>query len=428
MHRIAKVRYRCLGQCRCRCFPPLRKNIFALFVLIWLVWNYATLTAILLWTSLEQQHPYDYPTTTTSTPSALHFLPLRNISMAVCLLIKDENNNLGEWIAYHSFSLPLRHLVVAVDPHSMTSPSEILSRWTALGMDIVEWNDTDYIKSEKRYKVPLDSPLNDTMHIRSHRLRQNLFVSACLGYHKAQNRTWVLTTDVDEFLTFNTVTEHDHPYYFCKTKSAANRSPYAFAPNKCMPFEALPQMQKNIVNRLSCGKISNRSWNLPEERMIARTRLPNNEMWNVTVMEVLTDQVRYNISWWELPCLVIPRIQYGSSEETDLSKLYRGIPEGFDPKKFNTLRFFRHHSNAIKGNLWHGKALVDVSRIPVKLFTRPALSIHNPVGMYCGTKGVTLQSRIISPLTANHYVGSYEAFRAKTDKRRTIQVRDTSSC
>ena len=214
MHRIAKVRYRCLGQCRCRCSPPLRKKIFALFVLIWLVWNYATLTAILLWTSLEQQHPYDYPTTTTSTPSALHFLPLRNISMAGCLLIKDENNNLGEWIAYHSFSLPLRHLVVAVDPHSMTSPSEILSRWTALGMDIVEWNDTDYIKSEKRYKVSLDSPLNDTTHIRSYILRQRLFVSACLGYHKAQNRTWVLTTDVDEFLTFNTVTEHDHPYYF----------------------------------------------------------------------------------------------------------------------------------------------------------------------------------------------------------------------
>ena len=137
MHRIAKVWYRCLGQCWCRCSPPLRKKIFALFVLIWLVWNYATMTAILLWTSLEQQHPYDYPTTTTSTPSALHFLPLRNISMAVCLLIKDENNNLGEWIAYHSFSLPLRHLVVAVDPHSMTSPSEIISRWTALGMDIV---------------------------------------------------------------------------------------------------------------------------------------------------------------------------------------------------------------------------------------------------------------------------------------------------
>lgn len=37
--------------------------------------------------------------------------------MSACLLVKDENNNLPEWIAYHYHNLPLRYLVVAVDPN-----------------------------------------------------------------------------------------------------------------------------------------------------------------------------------------------------------------------------------------------------------------------------------------------------------------------
>ena len=45
---------------------------------------------------------------------------------AGCLLIKDVNHWLPEWIAYHHLFLPLTELIVAVDPHSIQSPLPIL--------------------------------------------------------------------------------------------------------------------------------------------------------------------------------------------------------------------------------------------------------------------------------------------------------------
>jgi hypothetical protein len=39
-------------------------------------------------------------------------------SFSACLLIMDDNHRLSEWIAYHHFALPLRHLVVTVDPRN----------------------------------------------------------------------------------------------------------------------------------------------------------------------------------------------------------------------------------------------------------------------------------------------------------------------
>jgi hypothetical protein len=37
-------------------------------------------------------------------------------------LIKDDNDILNEWIAYRYHFLNLRHMIVAVDPISATSP------------------------------------------------------------------------------------------------------------------------------------------------------------------------------------------------------------------------------------------------------------------------------------------------------------------
>lgn len=62
----------------------------------------------------------------------------REEGLAAFLLVTDESLRLDEWIAYHYHVLPLRHLVVAVDPASVTSPAAILSRWNSsseMGMD-----------------------------------------------------------------------------------------------------------------------------------------------------------------------------------------------------------------------------------------------------------------------------------------------------
>lgn len=70
----------------------------------------------------------------------------RNATFAACLLIKDDNEILNEWIAYHYHSLNMRFLIVAVDPHSSQSPSPILDKWKLLtDLNIIEWSDDKYM-------------------------------------------------------------------------------------------------------------------------------------------------------------------------------------------------------------------------------------------------------------------------------------------
>jgi hypothetical protein len=69
-----------------------------------------------------------------------------NTTFSACLLIKDDNAILSEWIAYHYHTVNLRHLVVAIDPSSVESPMKILNRWRRMtNMDIFEWTDSDYM-------------------------------------------------------------------------------------------------------------------------------------------------------------------------------------------------------------------------------------------------------------------------------------------
>ena len=69
--------------------------------------------------------------------------------LSACLLVNDENPRLPEWLAYHYHILPLRSLIIAIDPSSRLSPDTILKRWTndhtELGLDIQLWNDVDYL-------------------------------------------------------------------------------------------------------------------------------------------------------------------------------------------------------------------------------------------------------------------------------------------
>ena len=70
-----------------------------------------------------------------------------NRGLSACLLLNDENPRLPEWLAYHYHILPLRSLIIAIDPSSRLSPDTILKRWTntELGLDIQVWNDIDYL-------------------------------------------------------------------------------------------------------------------------------------------------------------------------------------------------------------------------------------------------------------------------------------------
>ena len=83
-----------------------------------------------------------------STSSSAHKKHKNNHrGLSACLLVNDENPRLPEWLAYHYHILPLRSLIIAIDPSSRLSPDTILDRWTnaELGLDIQVWNDIDYL-------------------------------------------------------------------------------------------------------------------------------------------------------------------------------------------------------------------------------------------------------------------------------------------
>ena len=62
---------------------------------------------------------------------------------SACLLIRDDNQLLSEWISYHYHTLKLRYLVIAVDPDSQTSPHNILQRWQKTDLEVLEWSDAE---------------------------------------------------------------------------------------------------------------------------------------------------------------------------------------------------------------------------------------------------------------------------------------------
>ena len=69
-----------------------------------------------------------------------------NATVSACLLIKDDNDILPEWLAYHYHTMNLRNLIVAVDPSSSELPSEILQKWRLLtDLKIREWTDSSYM-------------------------------------------------------------------------------------------------------------------------------------------------------------------------------------------------------------------------------------------------------------------------------------------
>ena len=149
-------------------------------------------------------------------------------SFAACLIIKDDNHWLIEWLAYHYHVMPLRRLIVAVDPNSKTSPTQILKRWQFL-MDITVWSDSDFMPAKpkkrrlhKHHNVITHAPKKAEPTIGKeavdlHRKRQNNFYIKCMQHlqrERQQQETagqkkkdaaadWLHLTDTDEFIAIN---------------------------------------------------------------------------------------------------------------------------------------------------------------------------------------------------------------------------------
>ena len=108
-------------------------------------------------------------------------------------------------LAYHYHTLNLRNLIVAVDPLSSESPSDILQKWRLLtDLDVREWTDssympasflktgmtpTKYIQKTKEFQNMTEEAV---MEVSNHRYRQRVFLAQCMKAFRQAGLSWVV--------------------------------------------------------------------------------------------------------------------------------------------------------------------------------------------------------------------------------------------
>ncbi len=264
-------------------------------------------------------------------------------SFSACLLVNDENPRLPEWLAYHYHTLPLRSIIVAIDPNSRSSPNDILDRWAPMGLEVEIWDQDVYLPADLLRSHGICNSNAEKGCKWKHRHRQSYFVMKCMREFKERDKSWLLLTDVDEYITFNHIHEDD------------------------------PVGEMIIPMNIDANDASE-----------ARMRLSNLGE-NVTILEAIKKErnTKFGKQMFKRPCLSIPRLLYGSKESKGDVDWIAMAPEGFQDEDFVTLRYRWH---AMKGNpsekVW-GKVILDLSRIPVEDLTGAAKSIHRPLQRQC---------------------------------------------
>lgn len=134
---------------------------------------------------------------------------MESFPFAACLIVKDDNPILPEWLAYHYTVMPLRYLIVAIDPLSITSPMPILDKFRELGMDITVWHDRDFNRNARVWYRAAAAPDDPPKHKHeAYMFRQNEFYWECLTELSERNErgeklTWTMIIDTDEYVVFN---------------------------------------------------------------------------------------------------------------------------------------------------------------------------------------------------------------------------------
>ena len=310
---------------------------------------------------------------------------LNDNTIAACLLIKDDNNRLPEWLAYHYHVMPLRSLIVGVDVNSVTSPQEILRVWNqTTDMDIQLWQ-LDNL-------VPPDIAKKEKTHVVE---RQTYFLSACFQHLKkvhsknhASTKTWVTSHDVDEFITFNRFTLDD------------------------------PHWKVRNETLLRYNQQTNRDMSLQDHLVVARTRLPAQTGVDVRIADFIASEQTMP-PWNYQSCVPMTRLQFGGRRSSVDDVQMSG---GFDATKLDTLRFRQHREKGKCASNCKGKVLLDLSRIPDDHLVhsrKGGVSHFGPHDPIVECNKTLIPNYLHSVLRVQHYLGSKEAFFAKHDPRRT---------
>lgn len=119
-------------------------------------------------------------------------------------------------------------------------------------------------------------------------------------------------------------------------------------------------------------------------------------------------------------CIHMPRLTFSAVEEHD-QEIVKNLTVGpFEPKNFNTLRFFHHADPSSFEHNKYGKTLVNLEHVPFHWINRDDIdSIHSPFEELCGK---SYQNKERFPFMVHHYIGSWEQYNERGDFRRSREI------
>mmetsp|Transcript_38433 Transcript_38433/g.93005 ORF Transcript_38433/g.93005 Transcript_38433/m.93005 type:complete len:520 (+) Transcript_38433:75-1634(+) len=319
---------------------------------------------------------------------------------AACLLTKDDKIILPEWLAYHYTVMPLRRLIVAIDPLSITNPEPIFDSWrNHTKLKITTWTGNWYWKiSEWKHPI-LDKmpPKGDKVIDDTKLLRQSSFYTNCLQRLKLEGYSWTALIDTDEYFTYNSI----------------------------MPVELLMKNDTTIQD----GVLSAES----RKRLPAFVGRQNETIAHWIHQHGTKERVISNKSL----CIVYPRLQFFSKvennnkEDVDNSSLLstfgadiisRGnssTPPRFDLEAFHTLQYTSHDrfDKSFKGGKpLPGKSLVNAALVGDDYKVK---NPHSPFTFKC--KG-DVYNQITEgwPFRVHQYSGSLKVWLSRPERTKEM--------
>ena len=301
-------------------------------------------------------------------------------SFSACLMIMDENHRLPEWLAYHYYMMPLRHVVLLVDPRSETSPMDTVQRWRPyIKIDVWNFTDLHQYKPQSKKHANLDS-------WERHRRVQKFFYTQCGHYFRTHNRTWTTFHDVDEYIYLNPLS----------VLHATQRL-------------TVPGNIRRYLEERSHGTISSPTTETTTSDGATTRKRGRHQQGTTRTTSMHRTKGKLYQAMHKDHCILMERNYFGSVPES-MDRIQQGVPSFLNASHFETLSWLHRtsHTDMVLNGM--GKSIVDVSGPPSLTFTGnvhriiPSCSAQTfPVGM--------------GPLRIRHYLGSWQAYASRNDAR-----------
>ena len=234
--------------------------------------------------------------------------------------------------------------------------------------------------------------------INNHRFRQVTFVSKCTEFllKMKYQKTYMSPLDSDEYFVINPLLKKERDYRASETSTGSRLSSSDLGRSKLTTYRsAFPRNAKE-------------PWQEQKPKGVLRFLEKN--------FEQHADH---------RTCLNVPRLLFGSVEDGSQHTNPRIPNERFNLSLIETLRWKYHAAYDDERNHLQ-KVILDISKIPEddEIFTDKAYSVHQPSTKLCAPEvfGGGFDKTPPLPLAANHYLGSWERYFSRKDKRRSSRV------